>query len=135
MINEHFKNSLARFNSNPPANQVSIKSCLANLSYLLPDDYIRFLERANGGEGFVGKAYLILWRVEELIDKNAGYNVAEFAPGLLIFGSDGGGEAFAFDMRSTPAPVVSVPFIGMELAVAIVIAPSFDAFLETLSRS
>ena|GEM_PF-6222263 len=31
-------------------------------------------------------------------------------------------------------PIVSVPFVGMELSQADVLAPSFDGFLEALSR-
>ena len=50
--------------------------------------------RANGGEGFVGRAYLILWPIEKLRELNDAYQVEQYAPGFLIFGSDGGGEAF-----------------------------------------
>jgi hypothetical protein len=47
----------------------------------------------NGGEGSVGDTYVILWRIEELIEMSKAYDVAEYAPGLFLFGSDGGGEA------------------------------------------
>ena len=39
--------------------------------------------------------------------------VSEFAPGLILFGSDGGGEAYAFDVREAVPIIVEVPFIGM----------------------
>lgn len=55
-----------------------------------------------------------------------------YAPGLFLFGSDGGGEAFAFDLRSNPPPVVSVPFVGMDLSLVEFVAVDFGAFLEVL---
>ena len=72
--------------------------------------------------------------LEDLFDQNANYKAEQFAPGLLIFGSDGGGEAFAFDMRFDPPPVVAVPFVPMDIDDAIRIAPSFDDFMDKAAR-
>ena len=55
-------------------------------------------------------------------------------PSLCLFGSDGGGETFAFDTRSDAKPIVSVPFVGMELKSARPVASNFNAFLEELFR-
>jgi hypothetical protein len=82
----------ARFKANPPGSSSLIAQSQARLSFTLPLDYVQFLHRMNGGEGFLGEhAYVALWRVEELRERNAGYEVAEFAPGLFLFGSHGGG--------------------------------------------
>jgi hypothetical protein len=35
---------------------------------------------ANGGEGFIGKHFVRLWRIEELANRNQDYQVAEYAP-------------------------------------------------------
>jgi hypothetical protein len=126
---------LAKFNCNPPAGVAVIRQFEAESRVRLPDDYAELLQQANGGEGFVGNAYVILWRVEELLEMNKAYQVAEYAPGLFLFGSDGGGEAFAFDTRSDAKPIVSVPFVGMELKLARPIASNFKAFLEELVKS
>lgn len=126
---------LAKFNRNPPAGVAVIRQFEAESRIRLPDDYAEFLQQANGGEGFVGNAYIILWRVEELLEMNKAYQVAEYASGLFLFGSDGGGEAFALDTRSNAKPIVSVPFVGMELKLARPIASSFKAFLEELVKS
>jgi SMI1 / KNR4 family (SUKH-1) len=100
--------------------------------FLLPDSYARFLQQMNGGEGFIGNAYVILRRIEQLIEMNKAHEVAEWAPGLLLFGSDGGGEAFAFDTRSEAKPIVSVPFIGMDLGRVLPAASGFESFFEQL---
>ncbi|MGO9133920.1 MAG: SMI1/KNR4 family protein [Methylovirgula sp.] len=52
-----------QFNGNPPASGPSIDRCSAHLKRRLPPDYVRFLQHMNGGEGFIGKNYVVLWRV------------------------------------------------------------------------
>jgi hypothetical protein len=121
------------FNENPPAHRLAIDQCQVDLGFTLPSDYTDYLENADGGEGFLEDGrYLVLWPVEQLVEMNAAYHVHEFAPGLLIFGSDGGDEAFAFDRRSSEMPVVTVPFIGMELSAVRILAPNFKLFLGGL---
>jgi hypothetical protein len=134
MIPVNDERLFAEFKANPPASPAVIAQAQAKLSFLLPADYVRFFQQMNGGEGSLGgNAYVALWRVEELSDRNAGYEVAEFAPGLFLFGSNGAGEAFAFDTRSDQFRIVAVPFIGMDdLSDAIVIATNFRSFLEVL---
>lgn len=127
---------LARFNGNPPASSEVLRLFETEFHFHLPEDYAHFLRRANGGEGFIGpNAYVILWRVESLAEMNKVYQVEEFARGLFLFGSDGGGDAFAFDARYDAKPVVSVPFIGMELKSARSYAPNFSAFLRKLFQT
>lgn len=126
---------LPDFKANPPADVEVIRSVEHEAGFSFPKDYAAFLTRANGGVGFIGDAYLSLWRVEDLIAANRGYEVERDAPGLFLVGSDGGGEAFAIDLRSEPCAFVSVPFIGMELSVVRPMGASFVASLETLARS
>lgn len=124
------------FNGNVPATSDLVKSAELALNLQLPKDYVQFLNYANGGEGFIGpNAYVMLWRVEELAQMNLAYEAARYVPGLLIFGSDGGGEAFAFDTRAEGMPVVSVPFVGMAPNVISTVAPNFSSFLEQLFQA
>ena len=102
------------------------------LGVKLPVDYVEFLKMGNGGEGFVGKEYLILWGIEELASMNQHYEIHKYVPRLLIFGSNGGGEAYGFDARTTSWPVVRMPFVGMEWEVAEPFGTTFNAFLEHL---
>ncbi|KVO88110.1 cell wall assembly protein [Burkholderia ubonensis] len=114
---------------NEGASNQAVSDLVGQLDISLPDDYLTFLRKSDGGEGFLGRDYLILWRAEDIVKFNREYEVDEYAPGLLIFGSNGGGEAYAFDTRVNPMQVVQVPFIGMDLADAIPVAESFSSLL------
>lgn len=86
----------------------------AKLGIALPGDYLAFLRQHNGGEGFIGDNYIVFWKAEELADFNREYEIEIYAPGLFLFGSDGGGEGYGFDTQSRAMPIVRIPFIGME---------------------
>lgn len=105
------------------------------LGVKLPSDYLAFLEAGDGGEGFVGEDYLVLWRAGELHPFNQDYEVQANAPGLLGFGSNGGGEMFAFDLRVSSCPVLMVPFIGMSLEDAFVVAGGFTQFIRRMQAA
>ena len=70
-----------------------------------------------------------LWRAEELIDMNRGYNVAQFFPDMFFIGTDGGGEAYALKVLGTDGAVFGVPFIGLT-SDARMIADSFESFVS-----
>jgi hypothetical protein len=123
--------NIQRFQPNAPASSEALAALRAALPKPLPEGYVAFLQRTNGGEGFLGERYLRLWRAEELIEVNRGYNVAEFFPNLFLIGTDGGGEAYGFDVSGNDATVFEVPFIGMP-SDASAIANSFDSFLAAL---
>lgn len=101
-----------------------------SLGVELPNDYRAFLQSSNGGQGFLGQNYVIFWKAEELKPLNVGYEVPL---GLVLFGTDGGGEAYAFDSRERPWKVVQVPLIGMDdPRLAIPLGSSFTEFCRTL---
>ena len=78
---------------------------------------------------------MILWAVKELEPfGNREYEVGSYCPELLLIGSNGGGEAYAFDKRSTPWRVVQVPFVGMDYSLCDVIGSSFSESIETLFK-
>ena len=117
---------------NSPAPTEAILEVEGILGHPLPRAYKTFLEHHNGGEGRVPDYYVIFWEVGDLIEFNRDYEVAEYAPGIFVFGSNGGGEGYAFDMRSPEWPVVKVPFIGMSLEDALPTASNFADFLSLL---
>jgi hypothetical protein len=118
------------FQPNAPASTEALASLRTRLAKSLPESYFAFLARANGGEGFIGERYVQLWSAEELAEMNRAYKTVDFFPDLFFIGSDGGGEAYAFDLSRTDATVFAVPFVGLP-SDARAIANSFDSFLAS----
>ncbi len=126
--------TLGEMTMRPAASDKQIRECEERLGIVLPEGYRQFLKRSNGGEGFVGpNAYAMFWSVEELHSMNQGYEVEKYLVGGLLFGSDGGGEAYGFDLRNPKSSIVQVPFVGMGWSDALVLGGSFDSFLEKLA--
>jgi hypothetical protein len=119
----------------PPASVEALRAVERDLGKILPDDYKSFLLEHNGGEGFIGEHYLILWKAEELSEFNDAYEVSKYAPGFFMFGSTGGGEGFVFDTRASPYRVMRVPFIGMSLDYGIRLAGSFNKLLKSMHKT
>ena len=126
---------LKDFTGNGPSTDGTIECIEKHLGSNLPEFYRNFMRGCNGGEGFIGEQYLILWRAEELLEFNREYEVSIYAPELFLFGSNGGGEAFAFDNRDTGMKICAVPFVGMSLKDAKHVADTFDSFLVRLAES
>jgi hypothetical protein len=136
MVRSQDFDPMAEFNSNLPISITQISQFEREVGFNLPSEYASFLLVCDGGEGFIGpNAYVIFWHLGELVEMNKAYQVDEYAPGLFLFGSDGGGEAFAFDRRQAEMPIVSVPFVGMELGLSRPMGDSFKDFIELLAKS
>ncbi|ESW94996.1 cell wall assembly protein [Mesorhizobium sp. LSJC268A00] len=98
----------------------------------LPKDYADFVREHNGGEGFIGDSYIIFFKAEELVDFNREYEVEKYAPGILLFASNGGGEAYGFDTHDVEMPIVRIPFIFMERQSAETIARDLAGLFAAL---
>jgi hypothetical protein len=99
------------------------------------EDYVEFMVGSNGAEGPIGEEnYLVLWSVENLMRQNEEYRVNEYAPGLFLFGSDGGGEGYGFDARSEEIRFVEIPLIGLDFEDAWFRGRTFLEFLKHLER-
>lgn len=120
---------------NEGASEEVLQEAASSLGHALPADFVEFLRKHDGGEGFLGDNYLIVWKAEELSTFNREYEVDQYAPGLILFGSSGGGEAYGFDTRSVSMAVVRVPFIGMAWQYALPVANNFDESLRQLAAS
>ncbi len=92
-----------------------------------PGDYRRFLEDKNGVDALFGDAYVSLCSLEAL--PGLCEWVAEAVPGLVVIGSDGGGEGVALDFRQSPPPVVLVPLVGGGPEDVRVQASTFSEFM------
>lgn len=117
----------------PPADPRVVEELPSSLGVALPGDYLDFLMQHDGGEGFVGDNYIVFWKAAELDDFNREYEVKKYAPGILLFGSNGGGEGYGFDTESPALPIVRIPFIGMERRYAVPVAKNFPDFFAQLA--
>jgi hypothetical protein len=129
---DHLSRFFEKFDSGPGATDEQIASAEAELGTKLQAGYVEFLKSRNGGEGVIGESYAALWEVSELASKNSSYESQKWAPGILLFGSDGGGEAFGFDTRDSNWPIVQIPFIGMYWEEARPLGSTFSQFVENL---
>lgn len=121
------------FRANPGAEASAVAEALSAAGLVTPPDYPDILCYANGGEGWVGEHYLRLYPAESLPVLNEAYQVARFAPGLVVFGSTGGGEAYAFDTRKAPVEIVQLPFIPLDFKLARPMGTTFLEFLGALA--
>lgn len=110
------------------AERTQIETVERELGCNLPEDYRTFLRTSNGLEGFVSsEAYLILWPVQEIIFLNTAYATAEFAPGLVLIGTNGGDTGYGIIVSQTKFQYVRVPLIGMSLDM---IEPMGDTIVD-----
>jgi hypothetical protein len=99
----------------------------------LPEEYVRYVAGGGPREGglVVEPGWFQLWPADEISKWNREYQVEEFAPGYLGFGSSGGGEMLAFDKSGQ---VVMLPFVGMSPGEAKPIAESWKEFIEKIEK-
>jgi len=97
----------------------------------LPDDYLDFLTLSDGAHGEIGEQHLILYSAEQFVFSNETYK--KLNKDLVVFGSDGGGEAYAFDYRGPLTQVVQLPFIPFDVSLAQVRGASFFEFVSRLA--
>jgi hypothetical protein len=120
----------------PPAPPGALTEMARDSGLSLPPDYLEFLARCNGGDGFLSvlPCYLRLWRAEDVVGNNGDYQMPEFVPGFFGFGDAGGHEFFAFDTRGPqPWPVVSIPYVPMDADEGWAVAGSFTELLERVA--
>ena len=120
-----------------PASPAELETLRRAVPARVPDIYLQFLALSDGGEGPLGAepGWFQIWSSSTVLDRNDGYGVFEALPGFFGFGSNGGGELLAFELSSPEAPVFMVPFIPLEATEAVLVAPSFLAFVSLLGIS
>ena len=117
------------FDTVSPATPSAIETAEKFFNLKLPTDYKEFLQFSNGLEGETADSYLVLWSAQELVELNQAYNVKEFVSSIIIFGSDGAEDAFAFD--TTNMTIVKLPFIGMGYIANKKLTDNFADFLSS----
>lgn len=103
------------------------------VGFILPDDYKTHLQTFQSFEGFIGKEYVYLAAIEELIELNTGYRIFETLPNTLNIGGNRGGSYIAIEKTSTDSfKIVLGEYIGMNKEDHIDIGDSFSEFLIRL---
>ena len=119
--------------TNPPAAWARIDAVQSDLGILFPDEFVEFLLWSDGGEGYVSRCYLAIWEIEEMAALNRDYEIGKWIPGLVGFGSDGGGQCYAFDYRAgrERPTVVRVPYGDLDSESVVKIGADF---LDAVNR-
>jgi hypothetical protein len=121
----------------PPAETTVLVALRQAVTVRLPTSYFDQLAVSNGGEGDLAEepGWISFWPAEKVVELNAGYCVNEQLPGFFGFGSNGGGELLAFDIRGgEPFPIVAVPFIPMDPRESMQVATSFDELRNLIGK-
>lgn len=103
----------------------------------VPSQYFDLLARTNGGEGPlpVQPCWFVLSSADQALNDWTSGTFSEFFPGLFVFGTNGGGEAFAFDTKSTGARIVCFDTTNIDLAESVVeLATSMGDFIDLIGR-
>lgn len=131
-MDDKIKKLLKGMNLSSPTSRDVLADVESKLGIKLPDQYVIFMMESNGAEGNVGGSYLAIWPAEQILQLNDEYAVNDFTPGLVYFGSDGGGMAYAFDNRLENVPIVKFPFESIYIEDAELCGNTFVEFLQYL---
>jgi SMI1 / KNR4 family (SUKH-1) len=121
---------LKKIDKKTPPTIVEIDTFLKEVAFNLSDGFIDFFKESNGADISGDEVYIIFWELNEVIELNKEYQVEQYAPGFFIFGSNGGGEAFAIEKNT--GNIYEIPFIGMSKEEAIFKSKSFKEFIESI---
>jgi hypothetical protein len=115
------------------ATDKAIRTTESALGVSLPTDYRRVLGEHDGGEGWVGDgAFLRLWPVTQLVEKNRELEANRLLPGVVLIGTDGGGELYAIETKASAYK--RYPAVGLSRELGAQLGNSWDEFLAALAE-
>jgi len=131
MTNEAWITDLARSAKLKRAvSEEEIRKVEAEQKFRFPKEYCELLLFSDGLYGPIGRNYLQIYSLQDALETNEKFK--EFTEGLFIFGSDGGGEAYAFDTRNG-WKIMMATFVSMGREDAVEIADTLPQFVQRLS--
>lgn len=124
----------------PGAEEDTLRRLVETAPVPLPADDLDLLRVSDGGHFILTgeRTYLRLWSAADAIAGNRDYQVAEQLPGWFAIGDAGGLEVYALEHVTAVDgqgawPVSVVPYVPMEAAGAVPIAPDLRALLSGLA--
>jgi hypothetical protein len=125
---------LERTERGAQASADDIASLRTAVPFEWPADYLACLMWSNGLEGYVGgHGYLWLWGTADIPVMNAAYHVPEFAPGLVLIGTDVAGCGYGYDTRGSNGSIFEVELSGLCWDYGRQRAASFAEFVAQLA--
>jgi SMI1 / KNR4 family (SUKH-1) len=100
----------------------------------LPPDLRAFLEQHDGGRGKVGNRPLILWSADQIAREAQSQEVSLATPGLLLFGTDGGAEAYGYLSRLREHRYGRIPLIAAGMHEFEAVADSLEELIDSLAE-
>ena len=61
---------LIDFDRKPPPTDGQVVACESAIGVRLPAELLLFFQIADGGEGFIGESYVVLWSLNEIAKYN-----------------------------------------------------------------
>jgi len=83
-------------------------------------------------DGFLTDAGITIYEVDQLVERNATYEVAQYAPGYVLFGDDSGGRGFLLQAASAESPVFSTDLGDLDPDDFDIAGPSLSAWVSSL---
>ena len=112
--------------------KIEIKSIENHFGRKLPKDYIFFLEKYSGFEGFINVEFVKIWAAEELVETNKGYEIQTYMPNTIGIGSNGSGEIIAIEFDEAEGYGIFLTPIDLDSEYNIDIGKDFTEFLYRL---
>lgn len=100
MSNLHIPSSFEGLRPAPPPTEVDLAD--ASLTHGLGSQLLALYAHGNG---FVAGSGVGVYAVEDIVERNATFEVAAYAPGFVLFGDDSGGRGFLLDPQSPGSAV------------------------------
>jgi hypothetical protein len=121
----------------PPADPARVTSAERALGFKFPDLVRQVYAMSDGLEGRLAPAarYFILWTPELVVAQNEAHDEQKEGRKLVLFGSDGGDEVFAFDLEREGPPVLALPSIGIWSEDALACGRDFAEFIDRLATN
>ena len=117
-------------NNNHGVDSKDITVIEERLNAAFPQDYITLLKRSNGGEGYVGKNYISLWKVEDLPALNEEYQIQKYlSEKFLGIGTDGGGICYGFCLDKNYS-IFKCPLGDLDIKEVVIVAKSTKDFFK-----